>query len=212
MILLTVALATVLTALLAPAATADIQPLSSERGQQAGQRALAKQIGKLRASTWECQDTLGVPRTKASESIWSLPISMPYRHWAANLWRKRERGCERKLSQRTIPANWDWLTSVRLVQRVYPGTEGWLKTISSREGGWGRFVMNSQGSGCGGWMQFMSSTYWAYSHAAFADLRSKGFIVPQSANSWSHPMGQAITAGYMRYVGLDGHHWAATDY
>jgi len=204
--------ATVLAALLVPTAMAKPKPLSSEISRQSEQKALAKRIGYLRLQTWKCQDALNVTRSKASESIWALPASTPYRRWTVNLWKKRERGCERTLSRRTLPANWDWLTSVRLVQRVYPGTSSWLKTISSREGGWGRFVMNSQGSGCGGWMQFMSSTYWAYSHAAFADLRSRGFIVPQSANSWSHPMGQAITAGYMRYTGRDGHHWSATDY
>jgi len=125
----------------------------------------------------------------------------------AKRWEQRRERCEQLLSRRSIPASSDWVTSVKLVQRVYPGTADWLLFISRREGGYGGFVMNHQGSGAGGWMQFMSSTYYAYSDRAFADARRRGFIVPESANAWTHPMGQAITAGYMRYVGLDGCHW-----
>jgi len=106
-----------------------------------------------------------------------------------------------------IPATNDWRTAVTLVQRVYPGTESWLLYISHREGGYGAFVMNHQGSGAGGWMQFMASTYYAYSDAAFAHARSRGFDVPREANTWYSPLGQAITAGYMRYTGRDGCHW-----
>lgn len=202
-ILLALAIAVVLV----PTSMAKNRPIASERSQQAELRALAKHVTAARVSTWKCQSQLGAARSKAAVDAGSLPMSVKYRRWTVFLWEKRQQMCERKLSQRTIPANWDWPTAVRLVQRVYPGTSDWLLTISRREGGWGRFVMNSQGSGAGGWMQFMSSTYYAYNDRAFADLRSRGFIVPESANSWTHPMGQAITAGYMRYVGLDGCHW-----
>ena len=67
--------------------------------------------------------------------------------------------------------------------------------------------MNRQGSGCGGWLQYAPSTYWAYSYDAFADARRRGFIVDDSWNQWTNPMGQAITGSYMRFTGRDGHHW-----
>ena len=41
---------------------------------------------------------------------------------------------------RELPMTNDWRTAVRLVQRIYPGTEGWMLSISDREGGWGPWV------------------------------------------------------------------------
>lgn len=109
--------------------------------------------------------------------------------------------------ERTLPATNDWRTSVRLAQRPFPGTESWLLFISDREGGYGPFVMNRQGSGAGGWMQFMASTFYAYVDDARAAVERRGFIVPANVWTWTHPLGQALTAGYMRYTGRDGCHW-----
>ena len=106
-----------------------------------------------------------------------------------------------------IPATNDWRTSVTLAQRIYPGTESWLLYISHREGGWGGFVMNHQGSGAGGWLQFMSSTFYAYVDDARADAARRGFNVPSDVWTWTHPLGQALTGAYMRYTGRDGCHW-----
>ena len=109
--------------------------------------------------------------------------------------------------QHTIQYTNDWRTAVRLTQRVFPGTDEWLLYISHREGGYGPFVMNHQGSGAGGWMQFMASTFYAYSDDARRAVQARGFFVEPSVWSWTHPLGQALTAGYMRYTGRDGCHW-----
>ena len=109
--------------------------------------------------------------------------------------------------QYTIPHTNDWRTSVRLAQRIYPGTSDWLLYISHREGGWGHFVMNHQGSGAGGWLQFMASTFYAYDDDARADVARRGFKVDPSVWTWTHPLGQALTGAYMRYTGRDGCHW-----
>ena len=109
--------------------------------------------------------------------------------------------------QYTIPHTNDWRTSVRLAQRIYPGTSDWLLYISRREGGWGPFVMNHQGSGAGGWLQFMASTFYAYDDDARADVARRGFKVDPSIWTWTHPLGQALTGAYMRYTGRDGCHW-----
>jgi hypothetical protein len=106
-----------------------------------------------------------------------------------------------------LPYTNDWRTSVRLAQRAYPGTSDWLLFISDREGGWGPFVMNHQGSGAGGWMQFMSGTFYGYVDAAKADFTHRGFKVDSRVWTWTHPLGQALTAAYMRYYGKDGCHW-----
>ena len=65
--------------------------------------------------------------------------------------------------------------------------------------------MNTQGSGAGGWMQFMRSTYYAHNDAAFAYARSLGFVIDERTNAWEHPLGQALTAAYMRTHGMSGH-------
>lgn len=123
--------------------------------------------------------------------------------------RERYRFHSRRLVRldRTLPWTNDWRTSVRLSQRIYPGTDGWLLFISRREGGWGPFVMNHQGSGAGGWLQFMASTFYAYVDDARADVARRGFIVPAGAWTWTHPLGQALTGAYMRFTGRDGCHW-----
>lgn len=179
----------------------------SETSEQATLHQQAKLIGTFRTKTWGCQQTLGHERTRASVDVWSLPHSIPYRAWVQNLWKGRASLCLHRLEQRRIGFTDDWLTAVERVQRVYPGTKAWLLYISDREGGWGRFVMNSQGSGAGGWLQFMASTYYAYNDAAFADARRRDFVVPEATNSWTQPLGQALTGAYMRYTGRDGCHW-----
>ena len=100
------------------------------------------------------------------------------------------------LLSRTLPAPNDWRSAVRVVQRVYPGTEGWLLSCSASEGSHGRWVSNHQGSGAGGWLQFMESTFWRMYGAALTEARAEGFIVPHSANSWYSPLGQALAGAW----------------
>ena len=100
------------------------------------------------------------------------------------------------LLDRTLPAPNDWRTAVKIVQRVYPGTESWLLSCSASEGSYGAWVSNRQGSGAGGWLQFMESTFWRMYGAALPDATSKGFIVPSSANSWYSPLGQALAGAW----------------
>ena len=124
---------------------------------------------------------------------------------------------------RELPLTNDWRTAVHLVQRIYPGTESWMLGISDREGGWGPWVWygGSRWRGyhigndflgadtVGGWMQFRYSTFEPYWRAAQADLKRRGIIVPDFTMppeggpteyaAWLSPLGQALTAGYMRY-------------
>lgn len=185
----------------------DKKTVKQEKQTRQQLHTLARLIAKQQTGTWKCQAASGTPRTRASVSVWALPTSVPYRKWVLTHWKAQKAGCAKALQRRTIPLTNDWLTSVRLVQRIYPGTESWLRFISHREGGWGGFVMNHQGSGAGGQMQFMASTYYAYNDRAFADARARGFIVDQSLNDWHAAFGQALTAGFMRYTHLDGCHW-----
>lgn len=134
-----------------------------------------------------------------------------------------------------LPLTNDWVTAVRIAQRVYPGTDQWMLAISDREGGWGPWVWYSGSCGnppclwqgyhvgndflgadtVGGWQQFRFSTFAPYWRGAIKDLRSRGYIIPKFPDRggpaeyqpWLDPLGQALTAGYMRYYGKDGHHW-----
>jgi hypothetical protein len=140
-----------------------------------------------------------------------------------------------------LPLTNDWLTAVRLVQRVYPGTADWMLAISDREGGWGPWVWYSGmcsnppclwtghhlgadpfgDDAVGGPMQFRYSTFAPYWRAATQDVKARGFMLPDLGwarprveygastgyGPWLSPLGQAITAGYMRYHHRDGCHW-----
>lgn len=132
---------------------------------------------------------------------------------------------------RELPMTNDWRTAVRLVQRIYPGTESWMLYISHREGGYGAWVWygGRHWSGyhigddflgadtVGGWMQFRYSTFAPYWRHTQEDLKRRGIIVPDfqmppeggptQYAAWLSPLGQALTAGYMRYTGRDGCHW-----
>lgn len=192
---------------------------------------LRSTIVEYRLKTWQCQDKLGMKRSNASHTAWALPRSMLYRQWTVALWKQRSVACGVVLEQRSLPNTNDWQTAVRIAQRAYPGTSDWMLSISDREGGWGPWVWYG-GRGwsgyhvgddflgadtVGGWMQFRFSTFDPYWRMAREDLRRRGFIVPDfrmpaeggptKYAAWLSPLGQALTAGYMRYTGKDGCHW-----
>jgi hypothetical protein len=125
---------------------------------------------------------------------------------------------------RTLPAVNDWKIATIVAQRPYPGTRDWMLSISDREGGWGPWVWygGRQWNGyhigndflgadtVGGWMQFRFSTFAPYWRGAIKDLRARNFIIPDLGDGykpWLSPLGQALTAGYMRFYGKDGCHW-----
>lgn len=108
----------------------------------------------------------------------------------------------------------DWATAVRIVQRVWPGTSAWLLSCSSGEGGHGPWVWNggapysspSHGSGAGGWMQFMESTFAGKIAGALAEARQRHLAVPppqalakKTRGGWISPLGQAFAAGWSRF-------------
>lgn len=171
-----------------------------------------KAVEFYRQTTWKWQKLNSVTPTKASERQLDI-VSCAYAKWVAKLWQKRSFEARMKyekwVKSRTIPVTNDWTTAVLISQRVFPKTAGWLMSCSSHEGGHGGFVMNSQGSGAGGWMQFMASTYYANHDDAQRYVKSQGFIVDPRVWTWTHPLGQALTAAYMRAVQGTSHlHWA----
>lgn len=174
--------------------------LTSERSIQASLNVLRGRIVAYRAATWQCQDTLGVKRTKPSQSVWALGTSIRYRTWVASKWSDRVGTCQKILTRHTIPSYRDWQTSIAWVQRIFPGTLDWLQRISNREGGRGPWVWYSgacSSSPClwhgyhvggdnvsgadtvGGWLQFRYSTFAPYWRQAYEWLQANGWFVPE---------------------------------
>lgn len=98
-----------------------------------------------------------------------------------------------------LPLINDWLTAVRFVQKIYPGTYDELYRLSKREGQFsvwkwyngacshspclwrGYHVGGDNVSGAdtvGGWMQFRYSTFAPYWRHTLADLKKRGYVVP----------------------------------
>lgn len=114
--------------------------------------------------------------------------------------------------ERTIQMTDNWTRAMHYAQRPFPGTLEWLSFISNREcracftvpGG---FVCNYEGSGACGPVQFMEGTFYGHADDAKAYLAAHGYIVDPSVWDWHNPLGQALTAAYMRYTHQDGCHW-----
>lgn len=201
---------------------ADARVVAAEARQERALDARRREIAAYRQFVWNCEDELGAPRSKAGASVWALRRDVAYRTRIRDLWKGRYVGCVTVLGRRTIPATGDWGTAVAIVQRIYPGTAGWLLRCSSGEGGHGGWVpYHAYGNhyyagyekldAVGGWMQFRPSTFYGYVRKAFSDARRRGFILDRTYESWLSPLGQAVTAAYMRFVGLSPIHWKPSE-
>ncbi len=155
-------------------------------------------------------------RTLASKGALPCRRVLP----AAKLWRSRafrarkalERFQERRYVLRDFevtPGSSAWRRAVREAQGPFPGTEAWLLSCSASEGGWGRWVPNSQGSGVGGWLQMFPSTFWRMFSAAKVDAERRGYRVPSSAASWYSPIGQALGGAWAIQNGRR-HEWVGS--
>jgi hypothetical protein len=200
-----IALTTTAAFVLSPACMASIP---RDHGSRLLSIVSPQRITKLRNDVWVCQRKLLLGLTPAQHTQRELASAgTAYRAWIVQRWLEIGRQCQRQLTRRMIPMTNDWVTAVRLVQRVWPGTESWLLACSSSEGGHGVFVLNHGGSGAGGQMQFLHSTYESNSSRAFGEARGKGFVIPEASDSWYSPLGQAVTAGWMRAHGYDRGQW-----
>ena len=160
----------------------------------------------------------GAPRPQSGRA----PRSCADARYLADIWRSRSFAARQateqyvslvsRLTLRDFVAtagNRAWHRAVAQAQRPYPGTEAWLLSCSASEGGHGRWVPNSQGSGVGGWLQFYPSTFYGFYERARSDVRKRGYRVPSSASSWYSPLGQALAGGWAITNGMR-HHWVGS--
>lgn len=159
-------------------------------------------VEQLKQKTWQAQTALGKRLTAASSQAIG---SCAYARWAVGKWKQRAEAAVREQQRRVLPATGDWQTAVMVVQRVHPGTSGWLLSCSASEGGHGPFVFNRQGSGAAGWLQYMPSTFVWMFNAALKDAVARGFVVPRQAASLYSPLGQALAGGWAVRNGHSGH-------
>jgi len=170
---------------------------------------------------WKTHTWLLAPR---KEKCWEVPWqrSCTIARHSFRLHSTLSLTAERRLN-RELPLPDDWATAVHVVQRAFPGTEGWLMSCSAAEGGHGRWVRFGGGSyyagyeytdAVGGWPQYRWSTFKGHYRHGLESLRSRGFEItmpaPEDVRAWLMPMGHAIAAGWARWSGNDGSHWSAS--
>lgn len=115
-------------------------------------------------------------------------------------WKAEQARVCRLVPGRYARAERSFFWSTRFVDRLWPGQYlgAWASTCASSEGGHGGFVMNHQGSGAGGWLQFLSSTFYGIIGSAIAEAHAAGAThLPASASSWYSPLGQALAGAAM---------------
>lgn len=162
-------------------------------------------VGRVKAHrslVWELQARLGVRRTPISRS--QKIRSCGYARWVERLWWQRVVSLRREARWRILPEAHDWSVAVDVTQRVFPGSKGWLLSCSASEGGHGGFVWNHQGSGAGGWLQFLRGTFERHVDDAISIAKHRGFRLPASTRSYYSPLGQSLTGGYMWNRGWTG--------
>lgn len=94
--------------------------------------------------------------------------------------------------------------SIDAAAREYRVSASWLHACVSSEGGHGGWVMNHQGSGAGGWFQFMKPTFYGYVGRARSGNR-----FPKKYARWNSRVGQAYTAAYMFKIG-ESNQWSGS--
>lgn len=173
---------------------------------------------RLRHDSW--RELAGVKM----RTVLSPPKGCAHAKWRVELWKSRasearqayfewreEQRRRTLIDYKVVPGNSAWLRAIEQAQKPYPGTRDWLRSCSAprSEGGWGRWVPNTQGSGAGGWLQFMEGTFWRMFGAALPEVQAMGYIVPRSAASWYSPLGQALAGAWAVKNGAT-HEWSGS--
>lgn len=102
----------------------------------------ASTIAAAITATWQCQDHLGVERTRVGRSPWSLPKGT-YREWVLNKWTLTRSACRAALKERKRQWNWQafpsWVIKLAVCETggsggASPGEPNWFAEGSSSHG------------------------------------------------------------------------------
>jgi hypothetical protein len=144
-------------------------------------------------------------RTCWSHVAWSRVCDQARHRLAAHRWLLSiaEARLDAIRSRELLATTSTYLGAVRYVERYF-GSQPFLHACPLSEGGYGAWVPNHYGSGAGGWLQFMSGTFYGIIDEAISSARARGMRVPASARSWYSPLGQALAAVQMLADGRRG--------
>jgi len=127
-----------------PIRTVAVEKKTVKQEKQTKQlQALRHLIASQRTLTWQCQASLGTPRTKASVGVWALPASVPYRKWVLTHWKAQKASCEDKQAEVKRQWNWQafpsWIISLGVCESggsggAAPGVPNWYAEGSSSDG------------------------------------------------------------------------------
>lgn len=148
-----------------------------------------------RSTAWRNQDRAYEARTPTAYAE-RHTRSVLYLRWISTHWKHIRVQAKKKAARLRLPSTGDWQTAVRIVQRTWPGTYSWMLSCSKHEGGYGRFVMNTQGSGAGGWLQYMQGTFDSHYSKALSLARTEHRPVPPAGQGWTSPLAQAFAGGW----------------
>jgi len=193
-------------ALTAPAAGAQL-PEPDDDPPAAATMPLAEFAPARRAALATANSRLrrGECRTRSFHyPSWAIPPNVrPWNlaHWQAVARDARGRVCWARMNSS------DFDVPLARAARTFGASFSHLHSCSHSEGNnhRGGFIMNREGSGAGGWMQFMRSTFYGYVDEAFEGARARGDRVPWRYSNWYSKVGQAYTAAYMFGRGLSSH-------
>lgn len=102
----------------------------------------ASTIAAAITATWQCQDHLGVERTRVGRSPWSLPKG-EYRAWVLNKWTLTRSACRAALKEKKRQWNWQafpsWVIKLAVCETggsggARPGEPNWFAEGSSSHG------------------------------------------------------------------------------
>jgi len=149
-----------------------------------------------------------IRRTHSVHRPLSPATSLSYEKYRTTRWHK-EANTQRRLTQaylrhlRAVDREWAYQDrhihrAIRAAAKKYGVSYSWLHACAHSEGlrdGGEPWVMNTSGSGAGGWFQFMESTL--YGNVKHVDI-------PRRYKRWNSKVGQAYTAAYMFKIGQSG--------
>jgi hypothetical protein len=136
-------------------------------------RTPAEKVARTITATWTCQDTIGVPRTKAP-NVWQKH-SPGYRKWQLRVWRARLEVCRQWNWQAWLPANWVAVARCETGINWRHGNRSYVSAFGIQRGSFnGAYDSDARKVGMPPWNDRNPPTPWAQYQTALSHYRSFG--------------------------------------